>query len=549
VVWLDELQRYLDGEHGLTGAMVRALLVSPHQAMIIATLWPDRYASYTTLPASGDADPHTREREVLDLAAVVRIGPEFSPAEQGRSVTAAARDRRLAIALDTADYGLTQTLAAAPQLVARWQDARTASPYAWAVLTAALDAARLGARAPLSADLLRAAAPGYCTCAQQAEAPQNWFEQALAYAICKLHGATAALSPAGAGIMGQVAGYTAADYLIQYASWERRYERVPASTWDAVVSHIGDPADAARLVHSARERLLYRYAIPLYRHAVAVSKGRTASRLAGLLEGRGDLDGAEQALRAGADAGDRLAARKLAGLLEKRRDLGGLRARADADDQDAARPLARLLERRGDLDGLRARADRGDENAARRLAGLLEKRRDLGGLRARADAGDQYAARRLAWLLIKRGDRDEGMQMLAALANAGDAEAAAELGGLLAERGDLDGAVQILRGPADADGELDGQLAAAELVGLLAERGELDELRARPDAGDKYAAQRLADLLAERGDLDELRARAEIGDEHAAERLADLLIEQGRGEEADRLRRFGLNPDGSIACA
>jgi hypothetical protein len=493
VVWLDELQRYLDGEHGLTGAMVRALLVSPHQAMIIATLWPDRYASYTTLPASGDADPHTREREVLDLAAVVRIGPEFSPAEQGRSVTAAARDRRLAIALDTADYGLTQTLAAAPQLVARWQDARTASPYAWAVLTAALDAARLGARAPLSADLLRAAAPGYCTCAQQAEAPQNWFEQALAYAICKLHGATAALSPAGAGIMGQVAGYTAADYLIQYASWERRYERVPASTWDAVVSHIGDPADAARLVHSARERLLYRYAIPLYRHAVAVSKGRTASRLAGLLEGRGDLDGAEQALRAGADAGDRLAARK--------------------------------------------------------LAGLLEKRRDLGGLRARADAGDQYAARRLAWLLIKRGDRDEGMQMLAALANAGDAEAAAELGGLLAERGDLDGAVQILRGPADADGELDGQLAAAELVGLLAERGELDELRARPDAGDKYAAQRLADLLAERGDLDELRARAEIGDEHAAERLADLLIEQGRGEEADRLRRFGLNPDGSIACA
>jgi hypothetical protein len=28
VVWLDELQRYLDGEHGLTGGMVRALLNS-----------------------------------------------------------------------------------------------------------------------------------------------------------------------------------------------------------------------------------------------------------------------------------------------------------------------------------------------------------------------------------------------------------------------------------------------------------------------------------------------------------------------------------------
>jgi hypothetical protein len=29
--------------------------------------------------------------------------------------------------------------------------------------------------------------------------------------------------------------------------------------------------------------------------------------------------------------------------------------------------------------------------------------------------------------------------------------------------------------------------------------------------------------------------------------LVSLLIKQGRGEEAERLRRFGLNPDGSIA--
>jgi len=55
-----------------------------------------------------------------------------------------------------------------------------------------------------------------------------------------------------------------------------------------------------------------------------------------------------------------------------------------------------------------------------------------------------------------------------------------------------------------------------------------------------------------RGDLDQaeqlLRARADAGD-GAADLLADLLTKQGRGEEAERLRRFGLNPDGSIACA
>jgi hypothetical protein len=251
VVWLDELQRYLDGEQGLTGAMVRELLNASGPVVIIGTLWPDRYTAYSAMPAPSGHDPHAREREVLDLAEIVRISGEFSAAEQNRARSAAARDRRLQAALEAAGYGLTQTLAAAPQLVARWQDAKTSRPYAWAVLTAALDAARLGARAPLSADFLRAAAPGYCTSPQQAEAPDDWFEQALAYATGKLHAAAAALSPAGAG-MGLVAGYTAADYLIQYASHERRYDRVPASTWDAVLDHIPDSHDAARLAESAQ---------------------------------------------------------------------------------------------------------------------------------------------------------------------------------------------------------------------------------------------------------------------------------------------------------
>ncbi len=608
VVWLDELQRYLDGEHGLTGGLVRALLGALPPAVIIGTLWPDRYTAYITVPAPGGADPHAREREVLDLAAIIRIGPEFSPAEQDRARAAATRDPRLKIALESTGYGLPQTLAAAPQLVARWEDAQTADPYAWAVLTAALEAVRLGARAPLSADLLRAAAPGYCTSQQQAEAPENWFEQALAYATGKLHGAAAALSPAAAG-MGRVAGYVVADYLIQHASRERRYERVPASTWDAVLSHIRDPADTARLADSARNRLLYCYAIPLYRHAADAGDpdaalrlagllaargdleqlraradagdGAAASRLAGLLVQRGDLDGAAQILRARAGAGDGAAALRLAGLLVQRGNLDGamqiLRARADAGDPDAARELARLLAAHGDLEQLRARADAGDPDAARelarlltahgdldgaaqilraptdagdpdaalRLAGLLAARGDLEQLRARADAGDGAAASRLARLLVQRGDLDGAMQILRARAGAGDPDAALRLAGLLTAHGDLDGAMQILRARADA-GDPD---AASELAGLLAAHGDLDQLRARADAGDGLAAVRLADLLAQRGDLDGLRARADAGDGAAASRLAEVLIKQGRGEEAERLRRFGLNPDGSIAWA
>ena len=71
VVWLDELQRYLDGEHGLTGGVVRALLTASHPAVITGTLWSDWYTAYTTLPEPDGADPYVRKREVLKLAHVI----------------------------------------------------------------------------------------------------------------------------------------------------------------------------------------------------------------------------------------------------------------------------------------------------------------------------------------------------------------------------------------------------------------------------------------------------------------------------------------------
>ena len=89
---------------------------------------------------------------------------------------------------------------------------------------------------------------------------------------------------------GQVAGYTVADYLLQHASGERRAVRVPASTWDALLSHIRDPDDAARLADSAESRLLYRYAIQLCRPAADADDRHAALRLAQLLAERGDLD-------------------------------------------------------------------------------------------------------------------------------------------------------------------------------------------------------------------------------------------------------------------
>ena len=343
-MWLDELQDYLDGEHGLTGAVMRALL--NHQAVIIGTLWPDRYAAYTTGHAPGGADPHARERQVLDLADVVRIAPAFSPAEQDRARAAADRDPRLQVALEAAGYGLTQTLAAAPQLVARWEDAQIAAPYAWAVLTAALDAARLGARAPLSAEFLRAAAVEYCTSQQQAEAPDDWFEQALAYATTKLHGAAAALSPAGAG-MGQIIGYAVADYLIQHAGRERQDARVPASTWDAAVRHIRDPDDIMRLAWEASFAGRLEHVEKAFKRALAEQEYTVAAELADCLGTAGREGQAIQLLETTIAAAEASQAVPAADLLDMRRMLAwhvGEKIGGHGDPQRAAE-IARGLVR------------------------------------------------------------------------------------------------------------------------------------------------------------------------------------------------------------
>ena len=58
---------------------------------------------------------------------------------------------------------------------------------------------------------------------------------------------------------------------------------------------------------------------------------------------------------------------------------------------------------------------------------------------------------------------------------------------------------------------------------------------------------RLVWLLRERGDLDGMRALASTGDQDVGEQLARLMAEQGRSKEAERLLRFGLNPDESVA--
>ncbi|MFI6485505.1 tetratricopeptide repeat protein [Nonomuraea sp. NPDC050663] len=505
VVWLDELQHYLDGADGLRAGTVRALL--ERGAVLVGTMWSDRRAAYSAVPSAGSPDPHAHARQLLGLADVVHIAEHFSQPERHRAEQlATGGDARLAVAIRSEDYGLTQTIAAAPELVRRCRDAGV---YAGAVLKAAVDVTRLGVASPLTAAMLRQAAPGYCEDRERAKAPPNWFETAMAYLTEELHGAASVLELIAApGVaMGEVAGYLVADYVQQQVQAERRREKIPASCWQALVDHLVDPVEQTRVGVEADKRLLYRYASLLYRHAVGAGDGSASRRLAELLVEQGQVDEAIEVLRVRADTGDVFAAGRLVELLVEQGQVEELRVRAEAGHKYAALRLVELLVEQGQVEELRVRAEAGHVYAAERLADLLVERGQVEELRVRAEAGDGPAAERLADLLVEQGQVDEAIEVLQAPVEAGDA------------------------------------LAALRLVELLVERGQVEELRVRAEAGHVFAARRFADLLIERKQVEELRVRAEAGDGPAAERLADLLVEQGQVDEAERIRRDGLEAD------
>ncbi len=136
VMWLDELQRYLNQPGALPAGSVRALVTAG--VVVAATVWPDEYGVRVASRQPGQPDPYANDRDLLGIAEVVTVADTFSAAERRRAEALAA-DRRIRIALDTPGAGFTQVLAAGPELVRWWEHrlpptsatARLSSPPRW----------------------------------------------------------------------------------------------------------------------------------------------------------------------------------------------------------------------------------------------------------------------------------------------------------------------------------------------------------------------------------------------------------------------------------
>ena len=455
VIWLDDLQNYM-GSDGLEASTVRRLINGG--AVLVGTMWPHLHDQYMTPPsmafaAGNPGDPHQEDRELLQLAEVIHLPLQPTEGENGRArdlaetANGGAGDARLKAALKVTGFGFTQTIAAAPQLVDRWNNA---DPYARAVLTAAIDASRLGARSPLPMRFLRDAAPGYCSPAERGQARPDWFDRALAYGTRLLLGAVAPLTPVGVGMtMGAITGYELADYLADHVEAERRPHSPPATFWDACIAHLADPGDLERIGNNAADRMRYRYAIPLLRRSGS-RDSYTATRLAFLVGDQGHVDEAIAILRSLAEAGDPIAEYQLADV---RQHSDEYRASAKRDIPSPAQK-ERLLK---GLQGSRHLRRKTDNSRIRALA--IEMFGDVDDLRRRyrTDSSDINSAYRLVNLLACTGDFAEMRPILHALVDRGDIFAHDQLVANLVELGRSKEALNLARFGLSADGHIESR--------------------------------------------------------------------------------------------
>jgi uncharacterized protein YidB (DUF937 family) len=313
VLWLGELRRYADADGGAAALNRLADLLDGEGHLVITTIWPEHWDAYVTAAGArrGASDPARAAGRLVAGLDELAFYSDPNPAYGGvidvparftaEQLTAAAAhgDPVLAVAAAAAgpDGQVTQYLAGGPGLLRR-HEGLGGDPQGQAIITAAMDAARLGYSGPLPAALLQDAAAGYqadqdaqdATADRQADASAaadaERRRDALAWASAEFDGAVRALEPVpaapDAGVADyRIAGYRIAGYLEQHGHRTRQERLGPASLWDALTARAAEAGagDLTRVAQAARDRGLFRYAAALWTAAVGAGSADAARRL------------------------------------------------------------------------------------------------------------------------------------------------------------------------------------------------------------------------------------------------------------------------------
>lgn len=248
VVWLDDLELYL-GVDGLTAEMLTPLIAAPNRhCVVLATIRSHERARYSPRASSGLSEGERQALRaagaVLKQALEVRIERMWS-GEERRRAAADVDDHRIHQALEHAEqYGVSQYLAAGPQLFQEWRDAHGSwpegRPRGAALVSAAVDARRAGMQRPVPLSFLRELHEAYLPPTARLE---SW-EQALEWATQPLHSTSSLLVPAGDD------EHVAFDYLADALDEAMGVPDVPTGTWEALLSFV-TPGDVVEVGWSA----------------------------------------------------------------------------------------------------------------------------------------------------------------------------------------------------------------------------------------------------------------------------------------------------------
>ncbi len=271
IVWLDNAQRLFSGPRGDEAASeLLGLCDGTLCVLVLATMWHRDYEELKA-PRGRNKDPGANIRALLEACRTIDQREAFRADELDQFQGRVRRDLEWGEAADLARGSgkLCQRLAAAPELLERYR--RGSDSPGKALITAAVDARRLGVRGPLPRGFLERTAPGYLSPEQRRAADkQTWLEEGLAWAQEPVKGVISALQAVGFDdeIGQDTSRFDLSDILEQQIGEERWATQPPASLWQAAKETLVDGTDLEALALRALSTARFKIARELYTAAI-----------------------------------------------------------------------------------------------------------------------------------------------------------------------------------------------------------------------------------------------------------------------------------------
>lgn len=284
VIWLRELRDYADAEGGQEAlARLARFLAGNSRVIAITTTWERFWNAYSRdhRGGPGTRDPYPAVRALLAGLPEVASVTDLNPGRGGViEVPEEFRESNLVRARQLPDPALAEAIAAAarenkpgrviqylagvPDLLHHYEGPG-ADPYARAVITTAMDVARVIGLRRCTPGFLHRAAVGYLADEHRVSAADDWCDTAIDTAATELRGAVRVLTPEPHRQSTQVASYRLADYLDQHGQ-KIFAETIPPPEFWAAATH-SNPDVQADFGAAAADRGLLKTAAQLLKNA------------------------------------------------------------------------------------------------------------------------------------------------------------------------------------------------------------------------------------------------------------------------------------------